>query len=176
MVLKTEVSDADAAAFTNYLAQVTGRDGNTLELEKVGQVDLTDYSALPSPSGAMEGSYTIPGSAPIYRLGGGWNQITVEDILPGDRVLFTFDSNGSLVWVIVAHTSVSATPTPVSTATPAPTATPTPDAGSRDGAEGSPQPGEDGEASDGEDAQTHGTGGRTGATRRGAVRSVLFRR
>ena len=160
--LAASPADADAAAFTNYLAQVTGRDGNTLELEKVGQVDLTDYSALPAPSGAMEGSYTIPGSAPIYRLGGGWNQITAEDILPGDRVLFTFDSNGSLVWVIVAHTSTSATPTPVPTATPAPTATPTPDAGSRDGAEGSPQPGEDGEASDGEDAQTHGTGGRTG--------------
>ena len=45
--------------------------------------------------------------------------------IPGDRVLFTFDQDGSLVWVLVQHTAASATPTPTPASTPA--ATPTPD-------------------------------------------------
>ena len=125
--LATGPADAEPQAYIHYVGEVLGNTDGLLSLSiSTIPVDVTDYGTIPALSGAtMTGSYTIPGSAPIYLLDSGWQQISPEDILPGDRVLFTFDQDGSLVWVLVQHTAASATPTPTPASTPA--AMPTPD-------------------------------------------------
>ena len=132
-------ADAEPEEYTHYVGEVVENAGGLLYLRiSSGPVSVSSYSSLPSiPSSTMEGTYTIPGSVQIYLLSGGWNPISAADIQAGDKVLFTFDQNGSLVWVIVEHTAASATPTP--SPTPVPTPTPTP-SGSSDPA-GSSEPG-----------------------------------
>ena len=165
----TDPANADPTAFYNFLAAVVGKDGSTVELDRGGEVQVTDYAALPSPSGSMAGSYVFSGSEPLYLLSGGWSQTTADSILTGDILLFTFDQNGSLVWVIVQHTSASATPTPTPTPTPAPTPTPTPDGSARP--DGSPRPGESAQPSG--SASPSGGGGRPSGG--GGGGSISFR-
>lgn len=112
--------ERDPAELVHYLGKVKETDRSEVTLEQVGSVTVTDYTALPSPSGPMEGTYTIPGSAPIYQFGGGWNRIATGDIWPGDKILFTFDENGSLLWVIVERTADSMEPQPQPSGTPGP--------------------------------------------------------
>ena len=112
--------ERDPAELVHYLGKVKETDRSEVTLEQVGSVTVTDYTALPSPSGPMEGTYTIPGSAPIYQFGGGWNRIATGDIWPGDKILFTFDENGSLLWVIVERTADSVEPQPQPSGTPGP--------------------------------------------------------
>ena len=164
----TGPADAEPEEYVHYVGEVLENAGGLLYL-KVGAnpVTVSSYTALPSlPAATMEGTYAIPGSAPIYLSGGGWNPVTVNDILPGDRLLFTFDANGSLVWVILAHTSNSATPTPTPSPTPAPTPTPTPD-GSAQPADSSSQPGEGPSPS-----ESPGTDGPSGSGRTGGGISI----
>ena len=129
--LATGPADAEPQTYIHYVGEVLENTGGLLSLNVSAiPVNVTDYSTMPALSGAtMTGTYTIPGSSPIYLLDSGWHQISAEDILAGDKVLFTFDQNGSLVWVIVQHTAASATPSP--TPTPSPTSTPTPDGSSQ---------------------------------------------
>ena len=102
--------DEDTEGYVNYLGIVSGRTGSQVTLDNVGQVNMTDYSSLPAPSGQMNGGvYTISTSA-IYQFSGGWSQITANDIWINDRILFTFNSEGGLVWVIVQRTDESTEP------------------------------------------------------------------
>ena len=116
--LATGPADADPADYVHYIGEVLENGGGLLSLQASSNpVQVSSYASLPAlPSSTMTGTYTIPGSTPIYLLSGGWNPISVADIRAGDRILFTFDVNGRLVWVIVQHTSQ-----------PTPTPTPTPD-------------------------------------------------
>ena len=117
--------DADPSEYVHYAGQVLENAGGLLSLRISGPVSVSDYTSIPSVSGsAMTGTYTIPGSAPVWLYSGGWSSISSGDILTGDKVLFTFDQNGSLVWVVVQHTSGSVTPTPEPGTTPAPSADP----------------------------------------------------
>ena len=122
-------ADAEPSDYVHYIGRVQDVSGGVLYLEvSSSPVTVNSYTSLPSiPSSTMTGTYTIPGSVPIYLFSGGWNTISVSDIRVGDKILFTFDQTGTLVWVIVAHGA--ATPTP--TITPTPTPTPTP-SGSQD--------------------------------------------
>lgn len=135
--LSTGPEDADPNEYVHYAGQVLENAGGLLSLRITGPVSVSDYTSIPGVSGsAMTGTYTIPGSAPVWLYSGGWSAVSSGDILAGDKVLFTFDQNGSLVWVIVQHTSDSVTPTPEPGTTPAPStepaATPVP--------EGTPSP------------------------------------
>ena len=105
--LASDPSDATPAEFENFLGSVKeAYGGGRVYLEKVGRVDLENYSSLPSPSGSMDGEYTIP-SVPIYTCNGG--QLNKSDIQAGDKVLFTFDKEtGSLLWVVVETGTVPA--------------------------------------------------------------------
>ena len=104
------LDDEDTEGYVNYLGIVSGRTGSQVTLDNVGQVNMTDYSSLPAPSGQMNGGvYTISTSA-IYQFSGGWSQITANDIWINDRILFTFNSEGGLVWVIVQRTDESTEP------------------------------------------------------------------
>ena len=123
--LATGPEDADPAELNNFLAEVESVDGSTLSMVKGGIVSGLDaYSALPAPSGELNGTYAIPGSVPIYRFSGGWNRITTGDIWQGDRIMFTFDESGSLLWVIAERTESSVEPTP--SPSPSPSAGPNP--------------------------------------------------
>lgn len=161
--VSTGPADAEPTEFVQYVGQVLENVGGLLSLSiGADPVAVSDYGAMPSlPAATMTGTYTIPGSSPIYLFGSGWNQITAGDILPGDMVLFTFDQSGSLMWVIVAHTAASATPTPTPSPTPAPTPAPTPDGSASPG--GSARPGEsaqpEGSASPGGGGRPSGGGG-----------------
>lgn len=102
--------EADPGEYVNYLGTVSARTGNQVTLNSVGAVTLSDYSHLPEPSGMMnDGKYQIMTSA-IYRCGGGWSRISVNDIWINDKILFTFDAEGTLVWVIVERTDTSEEP------------------------------------------------------------------
>ena len=130
--LATGPEDADPAELNNFLAEVESVDGSTLSMVKGGIVSGLDvYSALPAPSGELNGTYAIPGSVPIYRFSGGWNRITTGDIWQGDRIMFTFDESGSLLWVIVERTesSVEPRPSPTPSASPNPSGSPNPSNG-----------------------------------------------
>ena len=135
--LSTGPEDADPAEYVHYAGQVLENAGGLLSLRITGPVSVSDYTSIPGVSGsAMTGTYTIPGSAPVWLYSGGWSAVSSGDILAGDKVLFTFDQNGSLVWVVVQHTSDSVTPTPEPGTTPAPSAEPA----ATPGPEGTPSP------------------------------------
>ena len=142
--LATGPADAEPQAYVHYVGEVLENTDGLLSLNVSAiPVEITDYSTMPALSGAtMTGTYTIPGSSPIYLLDSGWQQISAEAILPGDKVLFTFDQEGSLVWVIVQHTAASVTPSP----------TPSPDGSQQPS--GTPGPGENARPS-----PSSGTGG-----------------
>ena len=117
--------DADPNEYVHYAGQVLENAGGLLSLRIAGPVAVSDYTSIPGVSGsAMTGTYTIPGSAPVWLYSGGWSAISSGDIMAGDKILFTFDQNGSLVWVIVQHTSDSVTPTPEPGTTPNPSGEP----------------------------------------------------
>lgn len=120
-------ADADSGKYVHYVGVVQGNAGGLLSLQ-VGAdpVNVSSYSSLPGlPANLMTGIYTVPGSVPIYLLSSNvWKTIPVSDILAGDKILFTFDGNGTLVWVIVAHTAQSATPSPTPSPTPSGSANP----------------------------------------------------
>ena len=120
--LAADPSEAEPADYIHYVGQVLENAGGLLSLQVgASPVTVESFTALPAlPAATMTGTYTIPGSSPIYRFSGGWSPISAGDILVGDKVLFTFDENGSLVWVIVERTAGSATPgPPPRTSTPA---------------------------------------------------------
>lgn len=128
--LATGPADADPAELNNFLAEVESVDGSAVSMVKGGIVSGMDaYSPLPAPSGELMGTYTIPDSVPIYRFSSGWNRITTGDIWQGDRILFTFDRNDSLMWVIVERTESSPTPSPTPSASPNPSGSPNPSNG-----------------------------------------------
>ena len=108
-----------------------------------------------------------PGGSMVFDLNGGPN-VTIYDA--GGKATakgtFTFDMNGSLVWVIVAHTSASATPSPTPSPTPRPTPTPAPDGSP--GPSGSPGQGGTPSPSGGPGGGGHGGGGRISFGRGGA--------
>jgi multidrug efflux pump subunit AcrA (membrane-fusion protein) len=106
-------ADADPTEYHHYIGEVLSNNGNgNLSLRIHAQeVEISDYTALPSVATTVEGSYTVPGSA-VYQFNGGWNRISVDDIWTGDKVLFTFDEEGKLMWVIVQRTSNSVEPEP----------------------------------------------------------------
>ena len=108
--VSTTPGEADPTELIHYIGKVTGIDGRTVEMEQVGAADVADYSALPDPSGPMTGAYAIPEETQIYMLGGGWNPASVSDIWPGDTLLFAFDQEGNLIWVIAARTESSVDP------------------------------------------------------------------
>ena len=136
-------ADAEPEEYVHYVGEVLENAGGLLSLNiGANPVSVSSYTALPAlPAATMTGTYTIPGSSPIYLLSSGWNTISASEILPGDRLLFTFDANGSLVWVIVEHTGASATPMPTPTPTPTPAPTPGPSESAAP-AEGPSKPGE----------------------------------
>ncbi len=156
-------ADAEPTEYVHYVGEVQENDDGRLYLKlSTGPVTVTSYSFLPAlPASTMEGSYTIPGSVPIYQAGGGWSSMPSSQIRAGDRILFAFDQEGTMVWVIVAHT---ATVTPTPTPSPTPTPRPTPDASTDPDAPGAP-----GESP----APSGGTGGRPGGGRSGG--SISFR-
>ncbi len=164
----TGPADADPAEYVHYIGQVQGNENGLLSLAvSANPVSVSSYSSLPSlPAATMTGTYTIPGSVPVYLFSGGWNRIAVANILAGDKILFTFDTNGNLVWVIVAHTSASATPSP--TPTPTPTPSPTPAVGGSPDPSSSPGPGGTPSPSGGPGGGGHGGGGRISFGRSGA--------
>ena len=125
--------EADPAEYHNYIGEVLSNNGNgNLSLRIHAQeVEVSDYTALPTVATTVEGSYTVPGSAG-YQFNGGWNNITVDDIWTGDKVLFTFNEEGKLMWVIVQRTEASTPPAPE---TPSPAPTPGP-SGSPSGGHG----------------------------------------
>ena len=128
--LATGPADADPAELNNFLAEVESVDGSAVSMVKGGIVSGMDaYSPLPAPSGELMGTYTIPDSVPIYRFSSGWNRITTGDIWRGDRILFTFDRNDSLMWVIVERTESSVEPSPTPSASPNPSGSPNPSNG-----------------------------------------------
>ena len=159
--LAADPSEAEPADYIHYVGQVLENAGGLLSLQVgASPVTVESFTALPAlPAATMTGTYTIPGSSPIYRFSGGWSPISAGDILVGDKVLFTFDENGSLVWVIVERTAGSATPTPAPSATPEPTPRPTeegtPEASASPGPEQSVEP----SGGSGRSGRTGGTGG-----------------
>ena len=164
----TGPADAEPSEYVHYVGEVLGNENGLLSLRvSSSPVNVSSYTSLPSlPSSTMAGTYTIPGSVPIYLFSGGWHTISVANILMGDKILFTFDMNGSLVWVIVAHTSASATPSPTPSPTPRPTPTPAPDGSP--GPSGSPGPDGTPSPSGGPGGGGHGGGGRISFGRGGA--------
>ena len=119
--LAASPQDADPNEYVHYAGQVLENNGGLLSLRVAGPVSISDFTSIPGVSGsAMTGTYTIPGSAPVWLYSGGWSAISPGNILAGDKLLFTFNQNGSLVWVIVQHTSDSVTPTPEPGTTPNP--------------------------------------------------------
>lgn len=105
--MSSRPDEADPAAYVHYLGRVKSIDGSAVELEQVGEADVSSFSPLPDPSGYMTGTYTIQ-TGNIYLFSGGWNLVPVSEIKVGDKLLFTFDQNGALVWVIVEHTESAA--------------------------------------------------------------------
>ena len=95
-------SDSEPVEFLNMLMSVKEvNDDGTLYVINIGQVNLSTYSSLPKPStgGTIE-RFSIP-SVPIFTCDGG--TISASDIIPGDRVLITFDQEGNYHWIVVQH-------------------------------------------------------------------------
>ncbi len=126
--LATGPADAEPQEYVHYVGEVLENTDGVLSLSVSAiPATVTDYGTMPALSGAaMTGTYAIPGSAPIYLLDSGWHQIGAQDILSGDKILFTFAQNGSLVWVIVQHTAASVTPSPTPDGSQQPSSTPGP--------------------------------------------------
>lgn len=142
--VSTSPDDAEPTEFFHYLGKVTSVSGRSVELEQVGEVNVTDFSSLPEPSGYLTGAYTITTNS-IFMFDSGWNPVPFSEIQVGDKLLFTFDPNdpdnpNKLAWVIVEHTAESVPnespePTePQSSPNPTPARSPRPS--------GTPEPGE----------------------------------
>ncbi len=104
-------AEAEPSEYFHYLGKVTSVNGSSVELEQVGEVNVSGFSSLPDPSGYLTGTYTIRTSS-IYMFDSGWNVVPISEIQVGDKLLFTFDPNdpeepNKLVWVIVEHTEDS---------------------------------------------------------------------
>ena len=128
--VSTGPQDAVPSEYVHYAGQVTANEGGTLSLNismnSVTVTDYTDAAALAGADRSLSGTYTIPASAPVYTYASTWNTMPASEIAAGDLVLFTFDGNGALVWVI-CYPGAAPTPTPE----PTPTPSPTPDPSSR---------------------------------------------
>lgn len=133
----TSPEDSTPADYVHYVGQVTGNSNGMLYLNiSKNTVQVTDYTACASLSGILmtsEGSYSLPSSAPVYTYSSGsWRTMSASSIAAGDLLVFTFDENGTLVWVICCP---GAAPTPTPTPTLTPTPTPDPDATPRPSAD-----------------------------------------
>lgn len=93
--------------YTNYVGQVaTVTDGSwTLKLNQTATV-VTDYKAYASGYTSVGGfahdaAYTPTDSVQIYALQNQeWVNLSLSDIKAGDELMFVFDINGNVVWVI----------------------------------------------------------------------------
>ena len=148
--VSTTPQDAQPSDYVHYAGQVTANAGGTLSLNismnAISVSDYTDVSSISAADMSLSGTYTIPASVPVYTYSGSWNTTPSSAIAAGDLVLFAFDENDSLVWVI-CYPGAAPTPEP----TPAPTPEPTPEA--------TPQPSFDPSASPAAPQPSGGPGG-----------------
>ena len=99
-------SGDDITQYTNYVGQVAGIDGSTLQMwlnpTPMSVTDYKDLSAIPTDTTAMTVQGTYSAEAPIYTLSNGeWTQISSSSINVGDILLFAHDSaNNNFVWVV----------------------------------------------------------------------------
>lgn len=150
--VSTTPQDAEPSDYVHYAGQVTANAGGTLSLNiTMHTVSVSDYTSAPALAPedlSLSGTYTIPASVPVYTYSGSWSTTPSSAIAAGDLVLFAFDENGTLVWVI-RYPGAAPTPEP----TPTPTPSPTPEA--------TPQPSFDPSASPAfpQPSGSHGPGG-----------------
>ena len=116
--LSNAPSGDDVTQYTNYVGQVAGIDGSTLQMWlNPTPMDVTDYkdlSAIPTDTTVMTAQGTYSANAPIYTLSNGeWTQISSSSINIGDILLFAHDSsNNHFVWVVRLITGSGAPSTP----------------------------------------------------------------
>ena len=95
----------DEITYVNYIGKVdqVGIDGLVLMMnpQAVSVTDYMDLSAVPMDETLMTESALYTANAPVYELkDGAWIQIGMEDIVPGDILLFAGDAEGNFVWVV----------------------------------------------------------------------------
>lgn len=99
------------ASYTNYIGVVKSTDGSTLTMGMLGgSVNVSDYASLTaylSRTAEMTDESVKTSSAPVYTYSGSWSQTSVGALAANDVLLFAYDSEGALVWIIKIGTADS---------------------------------------------------------------------
>lgn len=106
----------DETTYTNFVGQITevGTDSLILNMnsQNLSIGDYTDLSGVPRDPAAMTETVTYGVSVPVYeRSDGAWVQISADSLNAGDVLLFAFDAEANLVWIVRIQQAETEQPT-----------------------------------------------------------------
>ena len=99
----------------NFAAQVVSNDGGTLNVrantQPLGEIDFTGVGGMNTAQFTADTSKAVPGSVSVFTWNGsGWSAGSASDIQPGDIVVFSYDTDGNLLWIVRAAGTLPDTP------------------------------------------------------------------